>query len=139
MKKLTIAAVTGNLDRVLQLVDEELEAAGVSMKTQMQVDIAVEEMFINVTNYAYAPEQGDVEITVGTEQTPEGGKMLKIVLADEGKPYDPLGAKEPDITLSAEERQIGGLGIFMARKNMDEMFYTYEGGRNILTMLKKLS
>ena len=139
MKKLTVAAVTGNLDRVLQLVDEELEAAGGSMKIQMQVDIAVEEMYINVASYAYAPEQGDVEITVGTEQTPEGGKMLKIVLADEGKPYDPLGAKEPDITLSAEERQIGGLGIFMARKNMDEMFYTYEGGRNILTMLKKLS
>ncbi len=138
MKKLLVRAEKSNLGRVLMLVDEELESAGCSMKSQMQVDVAVEEMFINVASYAYAPGQGDVEVLVGTVDDPEGRK-IKIVLSDRGKPWNPLEHKAPDVTLSAEERQIGGLGIFMARKNMDDMLYEFRDGRNVLTMLKKIS
>ncbi len=137
MKKMTVKAGLDNLSRVLACVDEELETAGCSMKTQMQVDIAVEEMFVNIANYAYAPGEGDADVCVETEET-DGGKRIRITLADQGKPYDPLMQEAPDVSLPAEKRKIGGLGIFMARKNMDDMTYEYRDGRNILTMLKRI-
>jgi anti-sigma regulatory factor (Ser/Thr protein kinase) len=137
MKKMTVKAGLDNLNRVLACVDEELETAGCSMKTQMQVDIAVEEMFVNIANYAYAPGEGDADVCVETEET-DGGKRIRITLADQGKPYDPLMQEAPDVSLPAEKRKIGGLGIFMARKNMDDMTYEYRDGRNILTMFKRI-
>ncbi len=137
MKKMTVNAGLDNLNRVLACVDEELETAGCSMKTQMQVDIAVEEMFVNIANYAYAPGEGDADVCVETEET-DGGKRIRITLADQGKPYDPLMQEAPDVSLPAEKRKIGGLGIFMARKNMDDMTYEYRDGRNILTMFKRI-
>ena len=137
MKKMTLKAGISNLNRVLAFVDEELEAAGCSMKAQMQVDIAVEEMFVNIANYAYFPGEGDAEVRVWIEEDSAGGKRFKIVFIDQGTPYDPLKQKAPDTTLSAAERQIGGLGIFMARKNMDDMAYEYRDGSNILTMTKR--
>jgi anti-sigma regulatory factor (Ser/Thr protein kinase) len=137
MKKITVKAGLDNLSRVLACVDEELETAGCSMKTQMQVDIAVEEMFVNIANYAYAPGEGDADVCVETEET-DGGKRIRITLADQGKPYDPLMQEAPDVSLPAEKRKIGGLGIFMARKNMDDMTYEYRDGRNILTMFKRI-
>ena len=137
MKKMTVKAGLDNLSRVLACVDEELETAGCSMKTQMQVDIAVEEMFVNIANYAYASGEGDADVCVETEET-DGGKRIRITLADQGKPYDPLMQEAPDVSLPAEKRKIGGLGIFMARKNMDDMTYEYRDGRNILTMFKRI-
>jgi anti-sigma regulatory factor (Ser/Thr protein kinase) len=137
MKKMTVKAGLDNLNRVLACVDEELETAGCSMKTQMQVDIAVEEMFVNIANYAYAPGEGDADVCVETEEA-DGGKRIRITLADQGKPYDPLMQEAPDVSLPAEKRKIGGLGIFMARKNMDDMTYEYRDGRNILTMFKRI-
>lgn len=137
MKKMTVKAGLDNLSCVLACVDEELETAGCSMKTQMQVDIAVEEMFVNIANYAYAPGEGDADVCVETEET-DGGKRIRITLADQGKPYDPLMQEAPDVSLPAEKRKIGGLGIFMARKNMDDMTYEYRDGRNILTMFKRI-
>ncbi|MBR6397444.1 MAG: ATP-binding protein [Lachnospiraceae bacterium] len=137
MKTMTVKAGLDNLSRVLACVDEELETAGCSMKTQMQVDIAVEEMFVNIANYAYAPGEGDADVCVETEET-DGGKRIRITLVDQGKPYDPLMQEAPDVSLPAEKRKIGGLGIFMARKNMDDMTYEYRDGRNILTMLKQI-
>ncbi len=137
MKKMTVKAGLDNLSRVLACVDEELETAGCSMKTQMQVDIAVEEMFVNIANYAYAPGEGDADVCVETEEA-DGGKRIRITLADQGKPYDPLMQEAPDVSLPAEKRKIGGLGIFMARKNMDDMTYEYRDGRNILTMFKRI-
>ena len=137
MKKMTVKAGLDNLSRVLACVDEELETAGCSMKTQMQVDIAVEEMFVNIANYAYAPGEGDADVCVETEES-DGGKRIRITLADQGKPYDPLMQEAPDVSLPAEKRKIGGLGIFMARKNMDDMTYEYRDGRNILTMFKRI-
>jgi anti-sigma regulatory factor (Ser/Thr protein kinase) len=134
---MTVKAGLDNLSRVLACVDEELETAGCSMKTQMQVDIAVEEMFVNIANYAYAPGEGDADVCVETEET-DGGKRIRITLADQGKPYDPLMQEAPDVSLPAEKRKIGGLGIFMARKNMDDMTYEYRDGRNTLTMFKRI-
>ena len=132
MDEIRLGANLENLEKVLAFVDERLEAAGCPMKAQMQIDVAVEEMFVNIAQYAYAPGSGDAVIQMGIED----GHAV-VTLKDWGVPFDPLAKADPDVTLSAEERKIGGLGIFMAKKNMDDMQYRRENGRNILTLRKK--
>ncbi len=131
MKKLEIKALTENLSEVLAFIDKELEAADCSMKTQMQIDIAVEEIFVNIANYAYSPEVGTAVITIDVTDD-----AFVIGFSDCGIPYDPLAKPDPDITLSAEERSIGGLGIYMVKKSMDDVIYEYRDGQNILTFKK---
>ena len=135
MKEITITAVVENLSSVLEIVDQELEAAGASMKVQMQVDVAIEELFVNVSRYAYAPETGEVRIQIGFDKQTSA---LLVTFIDSGVPFDPVAKLDPDITLSAQEREIGGLGIFMAKKNMDSMEYRREDGKNILTVTKRI-
>ena len=135
MKEITIEATLDNLDKILQFVDEQLEEAGCPMKIQMKIDIAVEEIYVNVASYAYAPATGPVTVSVGFEQSP---RAVVITFSDRGVPYDPLKKDDPDVTLPAQERQIGGLGIFMVKKSMDDMIYRYHRGHNILTIRKKL-
>ena len=135
MREMDIAATLENLDTVMAFVDQQLEEVGCSMKAQMQIDIAVEEVYVNIAHYAYNPEVGGVTIRVQIEEEP-----LAVILTfiDKGKPYDPLAKEDPDITLAAEDRQIGGLGIFMVKKSMDNVSYEYNEGRNILTLKKNL-
>ena len=135
MKEITITAVVENLSSVLEIVDQELEAAGASMKVQMQVDVAIEELFVNVSRYANAPETGEVRIQIGFDKQTSA---LLVTFIDSGVPFDPVAKLDPDITLSAQEREIGGLGIFMAKKNMDSMEYRREDGKNILTVTKRI-
>ena len=132
MKKLEIEAKVDNLNEVTAFIDEQLEAAECSMKTQMQIDLAVEELFVNIAHYAYAPDVGMAVIS--TELSPD--RKFSITFEDSGIPYDPLAKEDPDITLSANERAIGGLGIFMVKKSMDDMYYEYRDGKNILTIVK---
>ena len=135
MKELDIKALTENLDTVLAFVDEQLEAADCPMKIQMQIDLAVEEIFVNIAHYAYKPETGPA--TVRVEVKPDASAVM-ITFIDHGVPYDPLAKEDPDITLSSEDRTIGGLGIFLVKKNMDDVKYEYVKGSNILTLVKKL-
>lgn len=135
MKELDIEARAENLEEVIQFVDKELETADCPVKAQMQIEIAVEEIFVNIANYAYNPDTGSAVIRVEVADNPVS---VKLVFIDKGVPYDPLAKKDPDITLSAEERDIGGLGIFMVKKNMDEIHYEYKDGQNILTLIKNL-
>lgn len=131
--ELVIEARTENLSEVTAFVESCLEDSACSVKTQMQIALAVEEIYINVASYAYAPGTGSV--TVQVEHTPE---LLVITFIDGGVPYDPLAKPDPDITLSAQERQIGGLGIFMTKKFMDDVAYAYRDGKNVLTLTKHL-
>ena len=135
MKELIIEAVNTNLDKVLAFVDEQLEEANCSSKIQTTIEIAVEELFVNIANYAYSPEIGTAVVQVSVNKEP---LSVEITFIDNGKPYDPLAKPDPDVTLSAEERQIGGLGIFMVKKSMDDIQYEYKDGRNILTIKKIL-
>ena len=135
MAELTILAALENLDQVLAFVDAELEKLDCPMKTQIQIDVAVEELFVNIAHYAYVPSQGSATIRV---QPDEEKRSLAITFIDSGTPYDPLAKPDPDVTLSAEERQIGGLGIFMVKKSMDGMEYEYKDGKNILTIHKNI-
>ena len=136
MKELNIEAKVENLDEVLEFVDAELEARDCSMKIQTQLDVAVEELFVNIAHYAYKPETGMATIRIEFIEEP---LSIVITFIDSGKPYDPLAREDPDVTLSAEERQIGGLGIYLVKKTMDDVIYKYEDGKNILTIKKTLA
>ena len=133
--ELDIEAVEENLNTVMAFVDENLEAVGCSMKAQMQIDIAVEEVFVNISKYAYHPDKGRAVVRVEVSDDPV---QVKITFIDHGKPYDPLQKDDPDVTLSAEDREIGGLGIFMVKQTMDAVEYEYKDGSNILTLVKNL-
>ena len=125
MKELNIAATVENIEAVTDFVNAQLEALDCPMKAQMQIDIAIDELFGNIAHYAYHPEVGDATVRVEVQEDP---LAVIITFIDGGVPYDPLAAADPDITLSAEERAIGGLGIFMVKKTMDEIIYRYENG-----------
>ncbi len=135
MKELDITAVLENLDTVLQFVDTHLEQAECSPKIQMQIDLAVEEIFVNIANYAYHPETGPA--TVRVEVRPDGSAVT-ITFIDQGVPFDPLAKEDPDVTLPSEQRKVGGLGVFLVKQNMDDIQYEYLNGSNILTLKKEL-
>lgn len=135
MKELTLDATTENIETVTNFVNEQLEALDCPMATQLQIDIAIDELFGNIAQYAYDPEVGSA--TVRVELTREPLAVI-ITFLDNGVPYDPLSSAEPDITLSAEDRPIGGLGIYIAKKTMDEISYEYKNGQNILTIKKRI-
>ena len=129
-------ALISNLPDVLAFVDESLEKRDCPMRVPMQIDIAVEEIFVNIASYAYTPEIGKAEILIQEDHDPEG---ITITFIDTGIPYDPLAKPDPDVTLSANQRQIGGLGIYMVKKSMTDMTYRYEENRNILTIRKEFA
>lgn len=135
MKELILQVSADRLEEVQEFVRGEMEAAGSSFKAISQVEIAVEEIYINIANYAYPSGEGEVVIRckTGTE-TPK----VTIQFVDAGTPFDPLEKEDADISLSAEERSVGGLGILMVKKLMDEVTYCYEEGKNILTIVKYL-
>ena len=133
MKNLNIEAKVDNLPQVLMFIDSYLEEADCPMKAQMQIDISVEEIFVNISQYAYPGGVGYADIQISGSSA--DGRLI-IVFRDRGIPYDPLRKSDPDITLGAEDRPIGGLGIFMVKKNMDKLEYSRSGGENILTMTK---
>ena len=135
MKDITVDATLDNLEVVQNFVSEELESQGCSMKVMMQIEIAVEEIYVNIVHYAYNPEIGKATIRCEVTDNP---MQVIIQFLDAGVPFDPLAKEDADITLSAEEREIGGLGIFMVKKSMDEVSYEYKEGKNVLTIRKVL-
>ena len=134
MEKRIIPARLDCLDDATGFVEQILERAGFSDEKILQVHLAAEEIFVNIASYAYGGAGGDAVIKVEPE---DGGAAITFV--DTGVPYDPLAKEDPDITLSAAERQIGGLGIFMVKKSMDDMRYERKDDQNILTIVKKFA
>lgn len=135
MAELSIQAKKDNLDQVLAFVDVELEVLDCPMKVQLQIDIAVEEIFVNIANYAYADNNGEVSISTGISDTT---RTLFITFTDSGMPYNPLQKPDPDVSLSAEEREVGGLGIFIVKKSMDDVVYERKNGQNLSTLYKRI-
>lgn len=134
MSKLTVPADTGRLDEVLAFVESFLEENECLPKEQMRIVVAVEEIFVNIASYAYNGSEGMADITCEMD----GGQAV-LTFADSGKQFDPLAKPDPDVTLPVEERSIGGLGIYMVKKSMDEVTYRYENGQNILTIRKSIT
>lgn len=135
MKEITVPAALGELDRVTDFINEELEAQGCPLKAQMQIDIAVEEIYVNIAHYAYHPGVGEATVRCAVGGDP---LQVEIQFLDSGTPYNPLAKEDPDTSLPAEERQIGGLGIYMVKKSMDHITYNYGDGKNVLTIKKNL-
>lgn len=135
MKELTLDAKLENISPLTAFVDEWLEGLGCPIKAQMQIDVAVDEIFSNIAQYAYGPEGGSAVIRLEFDPA---DRMAKISFIDSGMAYDPLSKADPDVTLSAEEREIGGLGIFLVKKTMDALKYRREGNRNMLTIHKRI-
>lgn len=133
MNELTIAATVENIEVVTDFVNQQLEALNCPMKAQMQIDIAIDELFSNIARYSYNPEVGQATVRVEVVEDP---LAVTITFIDNGVPYDPLAKADPDVTLSAEEREIGGLGIYMVKKTMDDITYEYKDGHNILSIKK---
>ena len=130
----TFPAKTEALLDVLAFVEEQLEKYECPIKLQTAICVAGEEVFVNVAHYAYGGEEGDVTFAIDFE---EETRNVTIQMRDEGVAFDPLKKPDPDVTLSADEREIGGLGIFITKKTMDTVTYAYENGENVLTMIKK--
>lgn len=133
-KEIRLEAAVDHLGAAQDFVEDFLGEA-CPVNTRMQIALAVEEIFVNIALYAYAPETGEVRIGVELYRDPAA---VAICFADRGIPYDPLAKRDPDVSLPAEERDIGGLGIYMTKQFMDEMNYEYRDGQNILSMKKNL-
>lgn len=135
MAEITLAATVENINTVTDFVSEQLELMGCTMKAQMQISIAVDELFANIANYAYPGGSGEATVRVDASAD---ARQAVVTFIDSGIPYNPLEKEDPDITLSAEDRPIGGLGIFMVKKSMDDMIYRYEDNKNILAIIKTI-
>lgn len=135
MKEITVDAIIENIDMVTEFVDDFLDRNGCPVKAKIQMDIAVDEIFSNISFYAYKDGVGAATVRVEMQDAP---KAVCMTFIDGGIPYNPLEKEDPDITLSAEERKIGGLGIYIVKKNMDEMRYEYRDGKNHLSLKKYL-
>ena len=135
MKEKTFKATIENTAAAVAFVEEALEEAGSSMKAQMQIDVAMDELFVNIARYAYAPGEGDATVRFELD---EETRTATITLIDSGVAFNPLEAPEPDTTSSAADRPIGGLGIFLVLKTMDDVQYERKDGCNIMTIRKKI-
>ncbi len=134
MASITVDAITENVTTVTEFVDTFLEEHDCNMKAQIQIDVAIDEIFSNIVNYAYEGV-GKATIDFGID---EDTRTVSITFSDSGIPYNPLKKDDPDITLSIKDREIGGLGIFMVKKTMDSMDYEYSNGQNVLRITKQI-
>ena len=135
MQELTLPAVMESIPKVTAFIDGALEALDCPMKAQMQIDVAVDELFSNIVRYAYGDGMGDATVRFSFD---EQERAAEITFLDSGVPFDPLAKADPDVTLTVEEREIGGLGIFLVKKTMDSLAYRYEDGKNVLTLRKRI-
>lgn len=147
VKELTVEAKIDNLHRVIAFADQRLEELGCSNGAQIAIDLALEELFVNVASYAYQKEgqekpdqyrSSEQELVSIRVEDAEDPLCVDVTIVDYGVPFDPLAREDPDITLSAEKRRIGGLGIFLVKKSMDHVHYEFKDGKNILTFKKYL-
>lgn len=134
MKELTLQATVENLTQVTDFLKRELAAAGCPMKAQIAICIAAEEIYVNIAYYAYAPGTGETTVRIEIQDDPTAAYISFI---DGGIAFDPVAKEDPDITLSGEERSIGGLGIYMTKKSMDDVRYERTDGKNVLTIVKR--
>ena len=127
--EITVDATIENVAKVTEFVAKKAEKLPFSVKDRYQLEVAVDEIVSNVARYAYGDKTGTVTLKTESDE-----KSLTITVTDCGTPYNPLEKEDPDITLSADERGVGGYGIFIVKKIMDELNYEYKDGKNILTM-----
>jgi anti-sigma regulatory factor (Ser/Thr protein kinase) len=136
MNKIIVPAKIENLHNVLNFVSKQLNSVDYIMKARLQLELSIEEAYVNIANYAYEAEEGEVVICSKIDENP---LEITIQFIDCGIPYNPLKNEDPDISLETKEKEIGGLGIFLIKKNVDHIAYEYKDRKNILTIKKKLN
>jgi len=133
INKIIVDAKLENLDKVIDYTRDTLVANGCLKNLLTPIELAIEELFVNICNYAYVNNNGPFEIVINVEND-----IARMVISDKGLEFNPLEKKDPDITLNADEREVGGLGIFLVKKTMDSVNYSYTRGMNILVLTKKI-
>lgn len=134
MQTRVFPATDFELVNVIAFLEEELEKIDCPMKTVMQLSLCLEEIFVNVAHYSFPESEGSATISIDYKD-----EVFSIIVEDSGVPFNPLEKEDPDISLAAEDRRIGGLGIYLVKKTMDELSYEYKGNKNIFCMRKYLS
>jgi serine/threonine-protein kinase RsbW len=135
MHKLILTAKIENLNKVFDFLDAQLSSLAYNMKAKLQLELSIEEAYVNISKYAYKSDKGEVEILTTVDEDP---LQITVQLVDSGIPYNPLKTEDPDLCTDTEEKELGGLGIFLIKKNVDNIKYKYHNGKNILTLQKKL-
>lgn len=135
MKHIVIPADKKVIAKGIEPIIALLEDHDADFKLLNKIELALDELYTNIASYAYEPGTGDIEIDYDFD---EETRLLTIIIADSGKAFDPLAKEDPNIALPAESRQIGGLGIFIVKKVMDETTYCRVDNKNILTLKKKI-
>lgn len=133
-QKIIVDAKKDSIERITDCVNELLDSASCPVKERVQIDLAIDEMLSNVINYAYEGQVGEIAVSMLVS---DDKAQIVLTFEDSGVPFDPTRTADPDITLSAEDRKIGGLGIFMVKKTMDKMEYQFKDGKNVLRLVKK--
>ena len=136
MKEIVLDARRENLPQLFEFITKTLREYSDDEKTIRKVKLCVEEAFMNIAAYAYNPEVGPAKVSVTVLGEPYPLRV-QVVFTDNGKPFNPLKAESPDVESGLEDRQVGGLGIFLIKKEMDDITYEYRDGQNILTLEKK--
>ncbi len=134
--EIELDAEVANLPAVLEFIESRLEALGCPPKTQMHIAVAAEEIFVNIASYAYSPRSGSATVRMEISENPS---EVSLTFIDGGAPFDPTEKAPPDMSLPVEDRDVGGLGVYMTKKFMDEVSYEYKDGKNILTLKKMLA
>ncbi len=135
MKEWTFEASVDRIPWLTEQVDALLEGLDCPIKAQMQIDVAIDELLANIASYAY--ETGEGQVTVRFDFRPDD-RTVALTFIDNGIPYDPLAKPDPDVALEVEKRGVGGLGIFLVKKTMDDMIYARRDGHNVLTICKRI-
>jgi sigma-B regulation protein RsbU (phosphoserine phosphatase) len=135
MDRLIVPAKTEALDTVTDFVEEKLASFECPMRTTLQLRLAVEEVFVNIASYAYQPGEGEAEIRCEILEDP---LRVWIQFLDSGRPFDPLAREDADTSREGLMSREGGLGILLVKNTMDDVRYSYEDGKNILTITKLL-
>lgn len=135
MNELTVEATPESIATVTDFIEKALSQTTCSLKILMQINVAIDEIISNIAQYAYAPNTGTVTVRLSISKDPN---TVSLTFIDSGVPYNPLEKKDPDTSLSAEEREIGGLGIYIVKKSMDHIAYDFKDNQNILRITKNL-
>jgi len=133
LKQITVPATISSGHKVIAFVEKELALRECPTEAVNQINVAIDEIFSNIAKYAYKDSEGEATLTLEFDDDP---RSVTLTFIDSGIPYNPLAKEDPDITLSAEERQIGGLGIYIVKNSMEEVKYRYEDGKNIISLTK---
>lgn len=134
MKEIELYAVIDEIPTLIAFVEEFSRSMDCPIEVIRQLNVAIDEIFSNIARYAYPDGIGKVQVSLECLESP---RRIKLTFMDEGIRYNPMEKEDPDTTIVAEERQVGGLGIYIVKKSMDAMEYLYEDGKNILVIEKK--